>query len=68
MQLLLVRHALPLRSEHGEGSDPDLSETGIAQVARLPEALARFPISRVVSSPQRRAIQTAEPVAAALDL
>ncbi|HTQ20580.1 histidine phosphatase family protein [Mycobacterium sp.] len=68
MQLLLVRHALPLRSEHGEGSDPDLSEDGFAQVARLPEALARFPISRVVSSPQRRAIQTAQPVAAAREL
>ena len=65
MQLLLVRHALPLRSDHGEGSDPDLSETGLAQIARLPEALARFPISQVVSSPQRRAIRTAEPVAAA---
>lgn len=63
MQLLLVRHALPLRSEHGEGADPDLSETGLQQIARLPEALARFPISRVISSPQRRAIQTAEPVA-----
>jgi broad specificity phosphatase PhoE len=68
MQLLLVRHALPLRSEHGQGSDPDLSDEGLAQVARLPEALARFPISRVVSSPQRRAIQTAEPVAAAREL
>jgi broad specificity phosphatase PhoE len=64
MQLLLVRHALPLRSEHGEGSDPNLSDTGVEQAARLPEALARFPISRLVSSPQRRAIQTAEPVAA----
>jgi broad specificity phosphatase PhoE len=64
MQVLLVRHALPLRSEHGEGSDPDLSDEGFAQVKRLPDALARFPISRVVSSPQRRAIQTAEPVAA----
>jgi probable phosphoglycerate mutase len=68
MQVLLVRHALPLRSEHGEGSDPDLSEQGWAQVKRLPDALARFPISRVVSSPQRRAIQTAEPVAAARQL
>jgi len=68
MQLLLVRHALPLRSEPGEGSDPDLSDTGLAQVARLPEALARFPIARVVSSPQRRAVQTAEPVAAARGL
>jgi len=68
MQLLLVRHALPLRSDHGEGSDPDLSDDGLAQVARLPEALARFPITRVVSSPQRRAIQTAEPVAASCQL
>lgn len=68
MQVLLVRHALPLRSEHGQGSDPDLSDEGKAQVARLPEALARFPISRVISSPQRRAIQTAEPVAAAREL
>jgi broad specificity phosphatase PhoE len=68
MQVLLIRHALPLRSEHGEGSDPDLSDAGLAQVARLPEALGRFPISRVVSSPQRRATQTAEPVAAARQL
>jgi broad specificity phosphatase PhoE len=68
MQLLLVRHAVPLRSEHGQGSDPELSDAGLAQAARLPDALARFPIARVVSSPQRRAIQTAEPVAAARDL
>ncbi|ORV08370.1 histidine phosphatase family protein [Mycobacterium celatum] len=68
MQLLLVRHALPLRSEPGQGSDPDLSDEGFTQTERLPGALARFPITRVVSSPQRRAIQTAEPVAAARDL
>ena len=43
VQLLLVRHALPLRSEPGQGSDPDLSEEGIEQAKRLPDALARFP-------------------------
>lgn len=64
MQLLLIRHALPLRSEYGQGSDPELSETGVAQAERLPEALARFPITRLVSSPQRRAVQTAGPLAA----
>ncbi|MEZ0363630.1 histidine phosphatase family protein [Mycobacterium sp. pUA109] len=64
MQLLLVRHALPLRSAHGEGSDPELSDVGVEQAQRLPPALARFPVTRVVSSPQRRAIQTAEPLAA----
>ena len=63
VQLLLIRHALPLRSEPGEGSDPDLSEEGIEQAKRLPDALARFPITRLVSSPQRRAVQTAQPVA-----
>ncbi|KHO21152.1 histidine phosphatase family protein [Mycolicibacterium setense] len=68
MQLLLVRHALPLRSEPGQGSDPDLSAEGIAQAQRLPAALARFPISRLVSSPQRRAIQTAGPLAEELGL
>jgi broad specificity phosphatase PhoE len=68
VQLLLVRHALPHRSEPGQGSDPDLSDEGRAQVARLPDALTRYPITRVVSSPQRRAIDTAQPVAAARGL
>jgi broad specificity phosphatase PhoE len=68
VQLLLIRHALPHRSEPGEGSDPDLSADGVEQAKRLPDALARFPITRLVSSPQRRAVQTAEPVAAALGL
>jgi broad specificity phosphatase PhoE len=45
-----------------------LSEDGIEQAKRLPEALARFPITRLVSSPQRRAVQTAQPVADALGL
>ncbi|BBY56113.1 histidine phosphatase family protein [Mycobacterium koreense] len=64
MQLLLVRHALPLRSEPGQGADPDLSEAGREQAGRLPAALSRYPLARLVSSPQRRAVQTAEPVAA----
>jgi broad specificity phosphatase PhoE len=68
VQLLLIRHALPLRSEPGHGSDPDLSEEGIEQAKRLPDALARFPITRLVSSPQRRSIQTAQPVADALGM
>lgn len=68
MQLLLIRHALPLRSEYGQGSDPELSEIGREQALRLPDALARHPITRLVSSPQRRAVQTAEPLAAQRDL
>jgi broad specificity phosphatase PhoE len=68
VQLLLIRHALQLRSEPGQGSDPDLSEEGVEQAKRLPEALARFPVTRLVSSPQRRSVQTAQPVADALGL
>ena len=68
MQLLLIRHALPLRTRDGEGADPELSAEGAEQARRLPGALERFPISRLVSSPQRRAYQTADPVAAARDL
>jgi probable phosphoglycerate mutase len=68
VQLIAIRHALPLRSEPGHGADPALSEIGVEQAARLPEALDRFRIARVVSSPQRRAVQTAEPVAAARGL
>jgi broad specificity phosphatase PhoE len=68
VQILLVRHALPLRSDPGQGSDPHLSEEGVAQAQRLPEALKRFPITRLVSSPQIRAVQTAQPVADVLGL
>jgi len=68
MQLLLIRHALPLRTEAGEGSDPELAEVGWDQASRLPDALARFPIARVISSPQRRAVQTAQPLAQQLGL
>ena len=62
----MIRHALPLRSDGG--SDPELADDGREQARRLPEALQRFPISRLVSSPQRRAFQTAEPLADALGL
>jgi len=68
VQLLLIRHALPLRSEPGQGSDPHLSDEGIEQAQRLPAALSRFPITRLVSSPQVRAIETGQPLADALGL
>ena len=68
MLLLLIRHALPMRTRAGEGSDPELTEDGWEQARRLPGALARFPIRRLVSSPQRRAVQTAQPVAGVLGM
>ncbi|MBY4209295.1 histidine phosphatase family protein [Rhodococcus fascians] len=66
MQLVLVRHALPRRSE--SSADPDLDELGVEQSRRAPDALARFTVSRVVSSSQQRAIRTAQPLAERLGL
>lgn len=66
MQLVLVRHALPRRSE--SSADPDLDELGVEQSRRVPDAVARFTVSRVVSSSQQRAIRTAQPLADRLGL
>ncbi|GCE39948.1 MULTISPECIES: histidine phosphatase family protein [Rhodococcus] len=69
MQLLLIRHALPeLVTTSGVRADPALTEEGHAQAKRLPAALAPYRIARIVSSPQRRALETAAPVAEALNL
>jgi len=66
MELLLIRHALPLRIEVQEGpADPDLSDIGIAQAGRLARWLAHEGIDALYCSPLARARQTAEPVAAA---
>lgn len=66
MQLILVRHALPERS--AESADPELAELGVEQARRMPDALARFSIAQVISSSQRRAVQTARPLADGLEL
>jgi broad specificity phosphatase PhoE len=68
MHLLLIRHALPLASVDCDGADPSLSEVGEQMALRLPDALRRHRITRVVSSPQRRAQQTARPIGKALGL
>jgi 2,3-bisphosphoglycerate-dependent phosphoglycerate mutase len=69
MELLLIRHALPVRIDGGEGpADPELSETGVRQAAALAEWLEREPIDAIWSSPMRRARQTATPIEAVFDL
>ncbi|MCX4096576.1 histidine phosphatase family protein [Nocardia sp. alder85J] len=69
MQLVLVRHAQPQRAVTTSGiADPELTDTGWAQAARVPAALAHHRIARVVSSPQRRARETAAPLAEKLGL
>lgn len=67
MELLIVRHGLPVRIDEAEGpADPELSEAGHAQARRLADWLAHEPIHALYVSPMRRAMETAEPLAEAL--
>jgi 2,3-bisphosphoglycerate-dependent phosphoglycerate mutase len=69
MELILVRHAQPVRVERGTvpgPADPGLSDTGHAQARRLAEWLAAEPIDAVLTSPLCRARETAAPLAATL--
>ncbi len=64
VQLLLIRHAQPEYARVNLGrADPSLTEQGLVQAGRLREALAPYRISRLFSSPQLRALQTAQPLA-----
>jgi probable phosphoglycerate mutase len=65
MELILIRHGLPLRIENRDGkpADPPLSPAGIEQAERLARWLSVDAIDRIYSSPLRRARETAEPVA-----
>jgi broad specificity phosphatase PhoE len=73
MELILIRHGLPLRTEPTDGErssvpDPDLSPVGQEQAARLVSWIAGSPITRIYSSPLRRAMQTVQPLAESLGL
>ena len=63
MELIFVRHGLPLRREAVDGpADPGLSDEGHHQASRLAEYLATESIDAIYSSPMQRAMQTAEPL------
>ena len=70
MELILVRHGLPIRkvSDDGSPADPPLSEEGRAQAEAVASWLASERIDRIYSSPLRRARETAEPLASKLGL
>jgi probable phosphoglycerate mutase len=73
VELILVRHGLPVRTEAVQGApatppDPELSPIGRRQAGRLASGLAGERIEAVYSSPLRRARQTVEPLAARLGL
>lgn len=63
MELIFVRHGLPLRREAVDGpADPELSDQGHVQASRLAEYLATESINAIYSSPMQRAMQTADPL------
>ena len=71
MRLLLIRHAESVgnRERRLQGrTDFPLTERGRHQAQELAAALSRLPVSAVYSSPIRRAVDTAEAVAARLGL
>ncbi len=70
MDLLLIRHGLPLRVERDDGrpADPPLAPQGRAQAEAVAHWLAHESIDHIVASPLLRARETAAPLAEALGL
>jgi len=69
MELLIIRHGLPVRRELTEGvADPELAPEGHQQAAHLARYLESERIDAVYASPMARARETAAPLAAALDM
>jgi probable phosphoglycerate mutase len=69
MDLVLVRHALPVRVvTEGGVADPPLSELGHAQAAAAAKWLAEERFDALYSSPLLRARETAAPLASLLGL
>lgn len=66
MDLLLIRHAEPVRIVDADGpADPPLEDRGREQAERLAAWLRDEPLDDIWSSPMRRAMETAAPVAEA---
>jgi 2,3-bisphosphoglycerate-dependent phosphoglycerate mutase len=66
MELILIRHGLPLQVETTDGTpaDPPLSEVGHQQAQRMAKWLEGEHVDHLYSSPMQRAVQTAAPLAA----
>ena len=70
-RLLLVRHAHPDEKAQGRcygALDISLSSSGRLHARQLARRLGRIPLSAVYSSPLKRAVDTAAPIAAAHEL
>ncbi len=66
VELLIIRHAQPVRVERADGgaADPPLTELGHAQAAAMAEWLREERLDALYVSPLQRARQTAEPLVA----
>jgi broad specificity phosphatase PhoE len=70
LTLLVIRHARAGKRSEWEGDDRrrPLDERGTRQARDLVDAVASFEISRILSSPYDRCVQTVAPLAAARGL
>jgi probable phosphoglycerate mutase len=70
LELILIRHGLPMHIENQDGrpADPPLSEIGRAQAEQMATWLQREAIDHLYSSPMARALETAQPLARAQGL
>lgn len=69
MEVILIRHAIPVRRELESGvADPELSDQGRHQARLLADYLAEERIDAIYASPMRRAIETASPIAEIMNL
>lgn len=70
-RFLLIRHGRHSLLNHklaGRMKGVSLSEEGVAQAEQLAERLEKLPIAALYSSPMERALETAAPLAARLQL
>ena len=68
MELILIRHGLPVRQELASGrADPELSAVGRQQAQRVADWLHNEGIDSIYTSPMRRARETAAPLATRLN-
>ena len=64
MEFLLVRHALPVSASVEDGhADPHLTRLGVAQADALARSGLLGRVDGLITSPARRAVETARPIA-----
>lgn len=62
--IYLIRHG----QKQPHAGDPGLTDIGIKQAQQTGEYLSQFPITKIVSSPFKRTVETAEQIARVLNL